>query len=137
MLLYIQNKLLEFFNTNLFERIIIYLFISILLSKLVFELILGQWHFAQSQNQQWIFFSLLAFDYLISFKKVINIRVTANPVSALALLFLIMVTQGLFVGIIHHNAPFKIFNDTVPLLIIALNILRMQSHYELKKPINF
>lgn len=137
MFFHIQRALSEFFDKNLFERIIIYLFLTMFISKLLFELIMGQWYFAQSQNQQWLFFSLLTLDYVVSFKKVLNIRVTLNPLSLFALLFFVMVAQGLFVGIIHHNPPFKIFNDTVPLLLIALNILRMQSHYELKKPINF
>lgn len=137
MLSYVQRHTLDFFNRNLFERIIIYLFISMFISKLVFELIMGQWYFAQAQNQQWIFFSLLAFDYLVSFKKVMNIRVTVNPISLFSLLFFVMVGQGLFVGIMHHNPIFKIFNDTIPLLIIALNILRMQSFSEINKPIDF
>ncbi len=137
MLRHFKYILFDFYKRNLFERIIIYVFISMLVSKAVFELVMGQWHFAQSQNQQWIFFSLLAFDYLISFKKVINMRITVNPMSLFSLLFFVMVAQGLFVGIVNGNAVFKIFNDTVPLLIIALNILRMQSYSEIEKPIDF
>ena len=48
-----------------------------------------------------------------------------------------MVAHGTFVGVMNHNTPFVILNDIVPPLMIALNILRMQSFSEMKKPIDF
>lgn len=137
MLFPIQRIISDFFDKNLFERIIIYLFLSAFISKLVFELILGQWHFAQSQNKQWMFYSFLALDYIVSFKKILNLKITINPLSLFSLLFFVMLAQGLFIGITNHNTPFKILDDTVPLFMIALNILRMQSYAEMKNPINF
>ena len=137
MILNIPHHIHSFFERNLFERIIIYLFITGFITKLVFEAILGQYYFEQSQNEQWIFFGLLGLDYLISFKKVINIRVTVNPMSIFAFLLFIMIGHGTFVGIMNHNAPFVILNDIVPPLMIALNILRMQSLTEIKKPIDY
>ena len=100
--------------------------------KLFFELILGQWEFVQSQNKQWFFFSFLALDYIFSVKKVANIRVSVNPMSLLGLTFIIMVAHGLFMGVMLRNAPFVIINDTIPLLMIGLNILRIQSVSEYK-----
>ncbi|PCJ95741.1 MAG: hypothetical protein COA45_11995 [Zetaproteobacteria bacterium] len=137
MLFQIQRSLSDFFERNLFERIIIYLFLSAFISKFVFELVLGQWSFVQSQNKQWLFYGFLALDYIISFKKIMNMRVTINPLSLFALLFFIMIAHGLFIGITSHNTPFKILDDTIPLLMIALNILRMQSYAEMKNPIDF
>lgn len=128
--------IIDFYDRNLFERLIIYGFFSAFLTAVIFELLLGQWSFLQSQNKQWFFYMLLALDYLVSLCKVINIRVTANPMSALAVLFFIMVAHGLFIGIVDRNAPFEVFNDMVPLLMIGMNILRMQSVYEFK-PIDF
>ncbi len=137
MLSHIYPSLQNFFERNLFERIIIYIFLSHLIVTIIFEFILGQWSFAQSQNEQWVFYGLLGLDYLISFRKVINIRVTINPISIFAYSLFIMMAHGLFVGILNHNDPFTILNDTVPILMIALNILRMQSMTELSKPIDF
>ena len=47
-----------------------------------------------------------------------------------------MISHGLFVGISNHNQIFIIFNDTIPLLMIALNILRFQSLTE-AKPVDY
>ena len=132
-----KNLLDRFFERNLFERIIFYIFISEVVTKIIFELALGQWGFTQSQNKQWFFYGFLALDYLISARKVINIRVTFNPMSALAIVFLIMVVHGLFIGLVNGNSLFVIFNDTVPPLMIALNVLRMQSSAENDNPIDF
>ncbi len=128
--------LLKFTERNLFERIIIYIFLAALIVKIVFEFLLGEWSYVQSQNKQWIFYGFLALDYLFSVRKVVGIKVTLNMMSLYALIMLIMIAQGLFVGIVNHNQPFVIFNDTVPLLMIALNILRFQSLREYK-PIDF
>jgi hypothetical protein len=126
----------SFFERNLFERIIIYIFLSAFLVKMIFEFGLGQWSFAQSQNKQWIFYALLALDYLLSVRKLTQIRVTINPMSIFAFVFFIMCAHGLLVGIYLRNAPFVILNDLVPLLMIGLNILRMQSVSEYK-PVDF
>ena len=128
----VKTVLQNFFERNLFERIIVYIVLSELLVKIIFELILGQWDFIQGQNKQWFFYSFLALDYLISVKKVIKIRVTVNPMSLLAFVFLIMVAHGLFMGIMLGNSISIVANDTIPILMIALNILRMQSLTECK-----
>lgn len=139
MMLRISNSKLsisQFFEKNLFERIIIYAFVSHFLVKLIFELIFGQWYYIQSQNQQWIFYGLLGLDYLISYRKILNLRITINPMSLLAIVFFVMVFHGIFVGILYHNPPFIILNDTIPILMICLNILRMQSEFE-RRDIDF
>ena len=123
----------DFYNRNLFERLIIYVFLSHFLVKIIFELGMGQWSFTQSQNQQWVFYILLGLDYLVSYKKVLNLSVTVNPMSLFAFVFFIMCVHGLFMGLTLHNPPFVIFNDFVPLFMIGLNILRMQSASEYKE----
>lgn len=131
---HVKAILSNFFERNLFERIIVYIFMSELLVKIIFELIIGQWSFIQSQNKQWIFYIFLALDYVLSVKKVTNIRVSVNPTSLLAFVFFIMVVHGLFIGLMLGNAPFVILNDTIPVLMIGLNILRIQSVAEYKPP---
>ena len=130
---FLLNAVRAFYERNLFERIIIYVFLSAFLVKVIFELILGEWSFVQSQNKQWFFYGFLALDYLISARKVVNIRVSFNMMFLYAFVFLIMVFHGIFVGVINHNPKFEILNDTIPLLMIALNILRFQSIEEYKK----
>lgn len=132
----IARFIADFYQRNLFERIVLYIFFSAFFVKLVFELGLGQWWFIQSQNMQWIFYGLLGLDYIVSYRKVINIKVGLNPLSVFAVVCFVMVAHGLFVGVLRHNPPFVILNDTIPLLMIGLNILRMQSAAEYK-PIDF
>lgn len=127
----------RFFEKNLFERIIIYLFLAELIVKIVFELVLGQWYFEQSQNKQLLFYAFLGLDYVFSLKKVMNIRITVNVMSLFSLFLFVLIGHGLVVGILSNNRPFELINDTIPLLMIALNILRFQSYEEMKKPIDF
>ena len=136
MLFQAKSSFLYFFERNLFERIIIYLFTSEFLTKFFFELMLGQSYFHQSQHKQWIFYLLLAADYIISLPKIINIRFTINLLSLFALFLIFLICQGLFVGIMNHNNWCESINDTIPPLTIALNILRMQSSKDYKHPVD-
>lgn len=126
----------DFYARNIFERIIIYLFIAEFIVTLVFEFGLHQWSFKQSQHKQWIFYGLLALDYLICLPRLLRVQFTFNAMSALAFVFLIMVAHGLYIGLLFGNPAFVILNDTVPLLMIALNIIRMQSLQETARPID-
>jgi len=126
----------DFFDRNIFERIILYLIFAEVIVQIFFVVILGGWDFIQGQNRQWIFYGLLALDYIICHKRVINIKFTLNPISIFALSLFVMVAHGIFAGIINNNSPFIILNDTVPIMMIALNILRMQSFSEVSKPID-
>lgn len=127
----------NFYRKNLFERLIVYLLLSALICKFVFELILGQSSFLQSQNRQWLFYGFLALDYLVSYKKVVGLRIGLNANSAYGVVLFIMMAHGLFVGLVLGNQPFIIFNDLVPVLMIALNIWRMQSASENATPVDF
>lgn len=134
---YVRAKIVDFFSRNMFERLVCYIFITELAVRVVFELIQGQWFYIQSQNRQYIFYALIMMDYLITFPRILTIGVRMNYVVMFLLLFLVMIMQGVFVGIINHNPPFEIFNDTVPLLVLVLNALRMQSVSEQSRPIDF
>jgi hypothetical protein len=57
--------------------------------------------------------------------------------SAFAFSLLFMIAHGLIVGIYNENTWFLVFNDTIPFLMIAINILRMQSSAENSAPIDF
>lgn len=134
---YWQEKIVDFFSRNMFERLVCYIFITELAVRVVFELIQGQWFYLQSQNRQYIFYALIMMDYAITLPRILTIRVRLNYVVMFLLLFLVMIMQGVFVGVINHNPPFEIFNDTVPLLVLTLNALRMQSESEHSRPIDF
>jgi hypothetical protein len=127
----------KLFKRSFFERIIIYCFLSELFVKIVYELCLGVWWFSLSPVKQIILYLLFAVDYAFNFRKLIHIRFWSNPVFYFMLLVCVMVAQGLFVGIYNHNQPFEIFNDSFPLVLMAVNALRLQSPIENKWEIDF
>ena len=131
------SKLIKaFLDRNIFERIICYLFIAELFVQIVLVFILGGWDFIQPRNKQWVFYGLLALDYIVCYKRVFNLKIILNPISAFAFFLFVLIAHGIFAGIMNGNAPFVILNDTVPLLMLALNALRMQSFAEVSRPID-
>jgi hypothetical protein len=116
-----------FYSKSLFERLIIYVILSEVLAKVYVELLLRDLLFYHPQTKQWIFYAFLGADYLINLPKLIRLRVSFNPMSAFALTLLFMIAHGAIIGIINNNPWFPLINDIIPLFMIALNILRMQS----------
>jgi hypothetical protein len=108
----------------------VYVLLSELMAKIYVELIMGQLLFYNPQTKQWIFYALLGMDYLFTLPRFLRLRVTLNPMSAFAFMIFLMIAHGVVVGIVNHNPWFPLINDTIPLLMIALNILRMQSFSE-------
>jgi hypothetical protein len=137
MLYFIYNKYNQLFVKNIFERLVIYILLSLFLAKIYSEVILGQSVYYNPQISQWIFYLLLAFDYIVNIKKIVTIKIQFNVMSAFAFSLFFMIFHGLVVGIYNQNPWFLVFNDTVPFLMIALNILRMQSSSEQSEPIDF
>ena len=137
MIHFIINKYNKLFQKNIFERLIIYILISLLVAKLYSEGILLRSVYYNPQIAQWIFYILLAIDYIVNFKKILLIKIEFNIMSVFAFLIFFMIFHGLVVGIYNQNPWFLVFNDIVPFLMIALNILRMQSSSENSEAIDF
>ncbi len=137
MILYLFKQLDNLFRRSFFERVIIYCFLSELIVKVFFELILGQWWFALSPVKQIVLYAIFAIDYLVNYRKLLAMRFWSNAVFYFMLIVFVMVAQGTFVGIYNGNVPFEIFNDSFPLLLMALNSLRFQSPAEAKYEIDF
>lgn len=133
----IHQFLKTFYSRHLFERLVCYVFVTELFVKVFFELVQGQWFYIQSQNKQYLFYALIVLDYLFTLPRVMHLKVRFNYMAVFLLIFTVMITQGVFVGIYNHNRPFEIFNDTIPLIVLVLNALRMQSYAEGTQPIDF
>lgn len=133
----IRRTLTEFYSRNLFERIVIYVSVSELIVKIIFELLMGKWYFVLAREKQYLLFTLLLLDYIINYKKILNIKISVNYILIFIFIFFIAILQGIFVGIYNGNKIFEIFNDSVPLLLIVGNALRMQSYQENKRDIDF
>jgi hypothetical protein len=137
MLFFIRNTYCQFFAKNIFERLIVYITLSSVVSVFYSEAILKQAVYYNPRTSQWIFYLLLAVDYLVSIKKVVTTKISFNAMTAFAVSLFFMIVHGLIVGLYNENPWFLIFNDIIPFLMIALNILRMQSLSENATPIDF
>jgi hypothetical protein len=116
-----------FFDRTFFERLFIYLFLSHLLTKLVFELGLGYWHFQTGKQQQLIFYGLIVLDYVITWRRFISIKFDANHITLFAVFCAFIGLNGAAIGFLNSNPLFETLNDTAPLMVMSLNILRIQS----------
>lgn len=123
----INLNISSFYNQNIFSRLILYIFVSELAVKFVFELLMGQWWFELSQPKQYIFFILLGIDYVINLPKIFNLRVQSNFIAVWCLVLIFMIVQGVWLGLAYANPVFLVFNDTVPLIVIVLNVLLMNN----------
>lgn len=120
-------SLTKFYARTFFERLVLYIFLSHLVTKVVFEFALGEWHFLLSRQEQYIFYSLLLADYVLTWRRFFAVRITANHLVYVVIFFLFLAVYGAVIGAVNGNRKFELFNDTVPLIVIALNILRIQS----------
>jgi hypothetical protein len=120
----------HFFRRNMCERLMVYVLLAELLAKIYVELITGQLLFYNPQAKQWIFYALLGMDYMFTFPRLLRMKVTFNTMSAFALVVMVMIAHGAVVGLVNHNPWFPLINDMIPLMMIALNVLRMQSFAE-------
>lgn len=120
-------SLSRFYARTFFERLVLYIFASHLVTKVVFEFAMGEWHFQLSRQEQYIFYSLLLADYVLTWRRFFALRITSNHLAYVVVFFLFLAVYGAVVGAVNGNRTFELFNDTAPLIVIALNILRIQS----------
>lgn len=125
----------SFFDLHIASRVIIYIFLSELFVKFIFEFLFGVWYYQLSQPKQYLFFSFMVIDYAISYRRILLVNLRINYLSIFAIGYLFVVVQGIVVGVINGNRYFEIFNDSVPILVFILNILRMQTSPEVNRTI--
>lgn len=119
-----------FFAKTFFERLVLYIFASHLIIKVVFEFGLGEWHFQLSRQEQYIFYSFILADYVFTWKRFFLLKIAANHLIYVSVFFLGLAIYGAVVGTVNGNRAFEIFNDTAPLIVIALNVLRIQGELD-------
>jgi hypothetical protein len=109
------------------ERVVLYLSTSMLLVKIIFEFLLGHWYFTIEPIRQYFFFTFLALEYfymLFRQKSSLSIR----PYTLVVVAFILVMTlHGVVVGFYNENKIFEIFNDTIPILSIAVTLLLFEN----------
>ena len=94
----------------LFERLIYYVLIPDLFARIVLEAILGQWWFGITQGKQWIFYLLMALEYVIQSRALVQDRFRKDENLVVSGLMLIMLLHGVFVGLAWQNPPYADFH---------------------------
>jgi hypothetical protein len=107
----------------LFERLIYYILIPDLAARIVFELLLGVYFYDLTQPKQWMFYGIVAIEYVFQSRVIVqdNFRKDSNLI--VSGLMLVMILHGIFVGLAWRNSLLRILIDTVPLTVVALNVL--------------
>jgi hypothetical protein len=105
------------------ERLIYYMLVTDILSRLVFEVFLGYNMSELIQQRLWIFFGLIAIEYIFQIRRVLHSRFYIDRNMYAACFVIILVLHGLFLGIGWHNNTAKVATDTIPLIVGAINIL--------------
>jgi hypothetical protein len=107
----------------LFERLIYYVLIPDLFSRIVLEAILGQWYFGITQAKQWMLYGLLALEFAIQSRALVQDRFRKDENLIVSGLMLIMLLHGVFVGLAWRNPASRIIIDSVAPFVLATNIL--------------
>ncbi len=105
------------------ERLIYYMLVTDILSRLVFEVFLGYNMSKLSQQRLWIFFGLIAIEYIFQTRRVLHSKFYIDRNMYAACFVIILVLHGLFLGVGWHNNTVKVATDTIPLFVGAINIL--------------
>jgi hypothetical protein len=107
----------------LFERLIYYILIPDLVARLFFEFALGIYFYTLTQPKQWIFYGIVAVEYLFQSRALIQDKFRKDSSLIVSGLMLVMIVHGTFVGFAWQNPPIRIFVDSVPLVVVAVNVL--------------
>jgi hypothetical protein len=107
----------------LFERLIYYVLIPDLFSRIVLEAILGQWYFGLTQTKQWIFYSLIALEYVIQSRALVRDCFRKDENLVVSGLMLVMLLHGVFVGLSWQNSTSRIIIDSAAPFVLGINTL--------------
>ena len=107
----------------LFERLLYYILIPDLFARIVLEAILGQWYFGITQAKQWIFYALVALEYVIQSRTLIRDSFRKDENLIVSGLMLVMLVHGVLAGLAWQNSPARIIIDSIAPFILATNIL--------------
>jgi hypothetical protein len=107
----------------LFERIIYYHLVPELFTRIVLELGLGLYWYILTQPKLWVFNGLMIIEYAIQTRSLVRSRFVVGPNLMVAGLLLVMLIHGLVIGFVWGNKVPKILTDTIPIMVVMLNVL--------------
>lgn len=110
-------------------RLVLYFVLADLAVKILFEIAQGMWWYQTPTLKQYFLFGFIGLDYALSVRSILGIRVRSVSAIVVILFFIWLCIHGVVVGLAHGNPIFKVFNDTVPLIVVAINLARIQNEF--------
>lgn len=107
----------------LFERLIYYILIPDLFARIVLEAVLGEWYFGITQAKQWIFYALIALEYVVQSRALVRDSFRKDENLIVSGLMLVMLFHGVFVGLAWQNSPSRLITDSIAPFMLAINVL--------------
>ena len=113
--------------TSYLERLVIYLLLAQVISRVVMEFGMGMWWFKTVQLKLWITYGLLFLDHAFWFGKGRFHRLRLDWYVLVAIgLFTLIALHGALIGLAWGQGVWPVFEDTAPVLAILLTIVRVQ-----------
>jgi hypothetical protein len=105
------------------ERLIYYLLLPDLCARIAFEAWLGYKSTDLIEQKLWIFFIIIAVEYVFQIRRILYRDFYVDKIMYVSAFILLIGIHGLLVGVGWHNKPLKIATDTIPLFVVAVNII--------------
>jgi hypothetical protein len=118
------------------ERLIYYLLLPDLCARIVFEAWLRDRSTDLTEQKLWIFYIIIAVEYVYQIRRILYRRFYVDKNMYAACFILILSIHGLLIGVGWHNKPLKVATDTIPLFVVAVNII-LSCQFEAYKNFNF
>ena len=111
----------------LFERLIYYILAPDLFARVFLEAGLNMYPPSLTQPKQWVFFLLVLLEYVLIAPTLGRRRFRINLSNLVVMLVSTMALHGLIVGLFWGNKYPKIFTDTIPVLVLAINVFLLNA----------
>jgi hypothetical protein len=131
-----QNIASRLLQVPFVERLIYYLLLPDLCARIVFEAWLGYRSIDLLEQKLWIFYLIIAAEYLFQIKLILYSSFYIDKVMYTSGFILILAIHGLLIGAGWHNKPLKIATDTIPMFVVAVNII-LSCEFAAYKNFNF
>lgn len=105
------------------ERLIYYLLVPDLFSRVVLEAGMGMYWYTNVQPKLWVFYGFMAIEYAYFFTQIGKMRLARGTSLLSIYLAMILVIHGAVVGFLWGNSSSKIITDTIVIFVFALNII--------------
>jgi O-antigen ligase len=105
------------------ERLIYYSLLPDLCARIVFEGWLGYRSSDLIEQKLWIFYLIISADYLFQIRRILYREFYVDKCMYVSCFILILAIHGLLIGVGWKNKPLKIATDTIPMFVVAVNII--------------